>query len=214
MKYTKLGKSDLTVSRICMLKKIFTILFAVMLAVSCLSTAAAEKNAASEQNAGPAGHILVVYFSATGTTRGVAEKLAEGLSADLYEIVPEEPYTDADLNYNDSKSRTSIETDDPGCRPAIAGELPDLTGYDTVLIGYPIWWGDVPRIISNFVENMDLTDKTLAVFFTSGSSGLGNSMKHLEEQSGAGTWLEGKRFTSSTTVEELASWAKDLGIEP
>ena len=214
MKYTKLGKSDLTVSRICMLKKIFTILFAVMLAVSCLSTAAAEKNAASEQNAGPAGHILVVYFSATGTTRGVAEKLAEGLSADLYEIVPEEPYTDADLNYNDSKSRTSIETDDPGCRPAIAGELPDLTGYDTVLIGYPIWWGDVPRIVSNFVENVDLTDKTLAVFFTSGSSGLGNSMKHLEQQSGAGKWLEGKRFTARTTVEALVNWAKGLGIEP
>ena len=214
MKYTKLGKSDLTVSRICMLKKIFTILFAVMLAVSCLSTAAAEKNAASEQNAGPAGHILVVYFSATGTTRGVAEKLAEGLSADLYEVVPEEPYTDADLNYNDSKSRTSIETDDPGCRPAIAGELPDLTGYDTVLIGYPIWWGDVPRIVSNFVENVDLTDKTLAVFFTSGSSGLGSSMKHLEEQAAAGTWLEGKRFTPRSTVEELLAWTASLGIEP
>ena len=127
---------------------------------------------------------------------------------------PEEPYTDADLNYNDSKSRTSIETDDPGCRPAIAGELPDLTGYDTVLIGYPIWWGDVPRIVSNFVENVDLTDKTLAVFFTSGSSGLGSSMKHLEEQAAAGTWLEGKRFTPRSTVEELLAWTASLGIKP
>ena len=197
-----------------MLKRFITILFAMMLTVSCLSMAVAEENAVTEQNAEPTSHILVVYFSATGTTRGVAEKLAEGLSADLYEIVPEEPYTDADLNYNDSKSRTSIETDDPGCRPAIAGELPDLTGYDTVLIGYPIWWGDVPRIVSNFVENADLTDKTLAVFFTSGSSGLGSSMKHLEEQAGAGTWLEGKRFTPRSTVEELAAWAASLGIEP
>ena len=144
----------------------------------------------------------------------MAEKLAEGLSADLYEIVPEEPYTNADLNYNDSGSRTSIETDDPSCRPAIAGELPDLTPWDTVFIGYPIWWGDVPRIVSNFVENVDLTDKTLAVFFTSGSSGLGSSMKHLEEQAAAGTWLEGRRFTTRTTVEELVSWAKGLGIEP
>ena len=144
----------------------------------------------------------------------MAEKLAEGLCADLYEIVPEEPYTDADLNYNDRKSRSSIEMDDSDCRPAIAGELPELTGYDTVFIGYPIWWGDTPRIVSNFVEQVDLTGKTLAVFFTSGSSGLGGSMKHLEQQSGAGKWLEGKRFTERTTVEALVNWAKGLGIEP
>ena len=197
-----------------MLKRFFTILFAMMLTVSCLPMAAAEGNAVSEQNAEPTSRILVVYFSATGTTRGVAEKLADGLNADLYEIVPEEPYTEADLNYNDSKSRTSVETDDSSCRPAIAGELPDLTAYDTVLIGYPIWWGDVPRIVSNFVENVDLSDKTLAVFFTSGGIGLGSSMKHLEEQAGAGTWLEGKRFSSRTTVEELTEWAASMGIEP
>ena len=192
-----------------MMKKLFALLFALTLSAACLSAGYAEEAAAA-----PGSHILVVYFSATGTTRGVAENLAEGLSADLYEIVPEEPYTDADLNYNDSKSRTSIETDDPDCRPAIAGELPDLTGYDTVLIGYPIWWGDVPRIVSNFVEQVDLTDKTMAVFFTSGGSGLGSSMKHLETQSGAGTWLEGKRFSGRTTVEEVTAWAKSLGIEP
>ena len=168
----------------------------------------------TEEAAEPSSHILVVYFSATGTTRGVAEKLAEGLSADLYEIVPVEPYTDADLNWNDRSSRTSVETDDPACRPAIAGELPDLTSWDTVFIGYPIWWGDVPRIVSNFVEQTDLTDKTLAVFFTSGSSGLGSSMKHLERQAGAGKWLAGKRFTSGATVDELVKWAESLGIKP
>ena len=165
-----------------MLKKITAVLSALIMARACLPIAGAEKTTAEEQASKPASHILVVYFSATGTTKGVAEKLAEGLSADLYEIVPEDPYTDADLNYNDRKSRTSIETDDPTCRPAIAGELPDLTGYDTVLIGYPIWWGDVPRIVSNFVEHVDLSDKTMAVFFTSGSSGLGSSMKHLEHR--------------------------------
>lgn len=100
------------------------------------------------------------------------------------------------------------------CRPAIAGELPDLAAYDTVLIGYSIWSGDVPRIVSTFVKSVDLTDKTLAVFFTSGGSGLGNSMKHLEAQAGAGIWLEGRRFTGSTTVEELVNWAKGLGIDP
>ena len=189
------------------MKKLTAFLIALLLMVSCVPFALAEEAAA------PASHILVVYFSVTGTTKSVAEKLAEGLSADLYEIVPQEPYTDADLNYNNSKSRTSIETDDPNCRPAIAGELPDLTAYDTIFIGYPIWWGDTPRIVSNFVEQVDLTGKTLAVFFTSGSSGLGSSMKHLEEQSGAGEWLEGKRFTGRTTVEELAEWTRSLGID-
>ena len=196
------------------MKKILAVIFALTLTISCLSAAFAEEGASAAEAAEPASHILVVYFSATGTTKGVAEKLAEGLSADLYEIVPEEPYTDADLNYNDRSSRTSVETDDPACRPAIAGELPDLTGYDTVLIGYPIWWGDVPRIVSNFVEQVDLADKTVAVFFTSGSSGLGSSMKHLEQQAGAGTWLEGKRFTSQSTVEELLAWTASLGIRP
>ena len=191
------------------MKNVFAALIALMLIVLALPVASA-----AEETAEPASHILVVYFSATGTTRSVAEKLAEGLSADLYEIVPEQPYTAADLNYNNGKSRTSIETDDPSCRPAIAGELPDLAAYDTLLIGYPIWWGDVPRIVSNFVEKVDLTGKTMAVFFTSGSSGLGSSMRHLEQQSGAGTWLEGKRFTNRTTVDELVKWAKSLGIEP
>ena len=190
------------------MKKLTALLTVLMLVLSCVPVVLAEETAK------PTSHILVVYFSATGTTRGVAEKLAEGLSADLYEIVPEEPYTDADLNYNNSRSRTSIEMDDKTCRPAIAGELPDLTAYDTVLIGYPIWWGDAPRILSTFVESVDLTDKTLAVFFTSGSSGLGSSMRHLQEQAGAGTWMEGKRFTGRTTVEELVNWAKGLGIEP
>ena len=195
------------------MKKMLAVLFALILSVSSLSVAVAEEETVP-QPIEPKSHILVVYFSATGTTRGVAEKLAEGLSADLYEIVPAEPYTDADLDWNDSKSRTSIETDDPACRPAIAGELPDLTPWDTVFIGYPIWWGDTPRIVSNFVEHVDLTGKTLAVFFTSGSSGLGSSMRHLQEQAGTGTWLEGKRFTGRTTVEELVNWANGLGIAP
>ncbi len=188
------------------MKRIAALMVACLLLTACVASFAEED--------APQSHILVVYFSATGTTRGVAEKLSEGLSADLYEIVPEEPYTDADLNWNDRKSRTSIETDDPACRPAIAGELPDLTAYDTIFIGYPIWWGDVPRIVSNFAENVDLKDKSLAVFFTSGSSGLGSSMRHLEQQAGGGNWLEGKRFTNRTTVEELVNWAKSLGIKP
>ena len=197
-----------------MLKRAFSLLSAVLLAVSFLPAAFAGEDAAPAQPAEPAGHILVAYFSATGNTRAVAEKLAEGLHADLYEIVPEEPYTDADLNWNDRRSRTSLETDDPSCRPAIAGELPDMAPYDTVFIGYPIWWGDVPRIVSGFVENIDLSGKTVAVFFTSGGSGLCSSMKHLEQQAGAGTWLEGKRFSPAAAADDLAAWARGLGIEP
>ena len=222
------------------MKRVFAILLALLLTLALAGCAATENENNGTQTATQTGtstesgtesptdqqtetqetipnessHILVVYFSATGTTKGVAEKLQEALNADIYEIVPAQPYTSADLNYNDRKSRTSIEMDDPKARPAIAGELPDLSNYDTVFIGYPIWWGDVPRIVSNFVEQVDLNGKTLAVFFTSGGSGLGSSMKHLEQQSGAGTWLEGKRFYARTTVQELSSWAKGLGIEP
>ena len=223
------------------MKKVFAVLLALLLTLALAGCATTEKDNTESQTTAKAetstqsdtesqtdnqtetqaniqnethSHILVVYFSATGTTKGVAEKLQEALNADIYEIVPAQPYTAADLNYNDRKSRTSIEMDDPKARPAIAGELPDLSGYDTVFIGYPIWWGDVPRIVSNFVEQVDLNGKTLAVFFTSGGSGLGSSMKHLEQQSGAGTWLEGKRFSARTTVQELSSWAKGLGIEP
>ena len=197
-----------------MLKRILTALLALVLSVSCLPLAFAEEGAAAQEENEPASSILVVYFSATGTTKGVAEKLAGELNADLYEIVPEELYTDADLNYNNRKSRSSIEMDDPACRPAIAGELPELEGYETIFIGYPIWWGDAPRIVSSFVEGVDLTDKTIAVFFTSASSGLGFSMRHLQEQAGEGTWLEGKRFTARSSAEELSAWAKSLGIEP
>ena len=188
------------------MKKLIALIMVLLLTLAALSPVLAEETVTEE----PHSPILIAYFSATGTTKAVAEKLAEALEADLYEIVPEEIYTDTDLNWNDRKSRTSLETDDPDCRPAIAGELPDLTGYDTVYIGYPIWWGDVPRIVSNFVESVDLTDKTMAVFFTSGGSGLGASMKHLEEQVGAGLWLEGKRFTPSANVEELGAWAESL----
>ncbi|MBR6953481.1 MAG: NAD(P)H-dependent oxidoreductase [Clostridia bacterium] len=134
--------------------------------------------------------------------------------AALYETTSFKEITIKEIGAATSFTRTSIEMNDPACRPAIAGELPDLTAYDTVLIGSPIWWGDTPRILSSFVERVDLTDKSLAVFFTSGSSGLGNSMKHLEQQAGAGTWLEGRRFNPRTTAEELRDWASGLGIEP
>lgn len=194
------------------MKKLIAILMTLMMTLSLLAGAMAEEREVKVPE--PTSHILIIYFSATGTTKAVAENLQAALNADLYEIVPEQPYTDDDLNWHDSNSRTTHEQDDRSVRPAIAGELPDLTAWDTVFIGYPIWWGEEPRIMDTLVESLDLTDKTIAVFFTSGSSGLGNSMRYLEQNAGAGNWLEGKRFTPSTTVQELTDWAKGLGIEP
>ncbi len=193
------------------MKKLFTVLFALMMTFTMMSCAFAETEPATPV-VEPTSHILIIYFSATGTTKAVAENLQTALSADIYEIIPEQPYTDADLNWNDSNSRTTHEQNDKTVRPGIEGELPDLTAYDTIIIGYPIWWGEEPRIMDTLVESLDLTDKTMAVFFTSGSSGLGNSMKHLEQNAGAGTWLEGKRFRPSTTVQELTTWANGLSI--
>ncbi len=158
--------------------------------------------------------VLVVFFSATGNTREVARKLAGGLSADLYEIVPEVRYSRADLNYSNPNSRTALEKENSNSRPNIAGELPDLTGVETVLIGYPIWWEDVPRIVLNFVESVDLSGRKVAVFFTSETSGLGDSMLHLQQQSRGGTWLGGKRFNAIATTAELTDWAASLGILP
>ena len=156
--------------------------------------------------------VLVAYFSATHTTQGIAEKLAQGLNADLYEIVPVELYTSADLDYNDNNSRTTLETNDPSARPAISGSVENMEQYDIVFLGYPIWWGDAPRIMSTFVESYDFSGKTVVPFCTSGGSGIGSSASNLEQLAGSGTWLEGRRFSGSDSQETILNWANGLGI--
>lgn len=158
------------------------------------------------------GKILVAYFSATGNTEGVAQKLADGLGADLYEIVPETPYTSDDLNYSDSSSRSSVEMNDPGARPGIAGSVENMEQYDVVLVGYPIWWGEAPRIMSTFIESYDFSGKTLAAFCTSSSSGFGSSDSALQEAADSAAWLDGIRFSSGASSEEILEWANGLGI--
>ena len=153
---------------------------------------------------------LVVYFSATGTTRGVAEKLAGVTGADLYEIVPAQPYTDEDLNYNDRSTRATWEQDHPEQRPEIGGEDVDLTGYTTVYIGYPIWWGEEPRIMCTFVEAHDFTGMTVIPFCTSGGSGIGRSGKDLAQLAGTGTWLDGARHSGGISESELQAWVNGL----
>ena len=150
--------------------------------------------------------VLVTYFSATGTTEQVAQQAAEILSADIYEIVPEEPYTEADLAYY-TGGRADQEQDDPSARPAITGGVEDMSQYDTVLLGYPIWHGQAPRIISTFLESYDFTGKTIIPFCTSHSSGVGSSADNLHDLCpDTVTWAEGMRFSSGTSKEEIESW--------
>lgn len=156
--------------------------------------------------------VLVAYFSATNTTEGVAEHIANGLSADIYEIVPEDPYTDADLNYNDNNSRTTIEMNDPNARPAISGSVENMEQYDIVFIGYPIWWGDAPRIVSTFMESYDFSGKTIVPFCTSGGSGIGSSASNLEQLTSGATWLDGRRLNGSDSQDTVMEWVNSLGL--
>lgn len=155
---------------------------------------------------------LVAYFSASGVTAGVAERLARAIGADLYEIRPEVPYTEADLNWMDKKSRSSVEMNDKSFRPAIAGKAEGMEQYDTIFVGFPIWWYVAPTIINTFLEQYDLKGKTVVPFATSGSSGMGNTNRELAPSCPGAVLLEGKRFRASAGEEELKAWAEGLGI--
>ena len=153
---------------------------------------------------------LVVYFSATGTTKGVAEKIAASTDGDLYEIKAAQEYTDADLNWNDSGSRSTKEQNDPSVRPEIGSEAVSFDGYTTIYIGYPIWWGEEPRIMDTFVESYSFDGITVIPFCTSSSSGIGKSGKNLADNAGSGNWLEGQRFGAGASEAEISSWIDSL----
>lgn len=153
---------------------------------------------------------LVAYFSATGTTKGVAEHIANGLNADIYEIVPEEPYTDADLDYNDNNSRTTIEMNDPDARPAISGSVENMEQYDIVFIGFPIWWYVAPTIINTFLESYDFSGKTIVPFATSGGSGMGSTNEKLAPSCPGAILMKGKMLNGLLSQEELKAWVKSL----
>lgn len=156
--------------------------------------------------------ILIAYFSATNNTEGIADHLDSILDADLYEIVPETPYTSDDLNYNDSSSRSSQEMNDPNARPAISGSVDNMEQYDVIFLGYPIWWGEAPRIINTFLESYDLSGKTIAPFCTSASSPLGSSAAYLQELTDGTTWLDGQRFSGGASRSAVESWVNGLEL--
>ena len=153
---------------------------------------------------------LVAYFSASGQTAKLAKTLAGVTGGDLFEIVPETAYTAADLDWMDKKSRSTIEMKDPKSRPAIAGKVADMAQYDTVFVGFPIWWYQAPRIIETFLESYDFSGKTVIPFATSGGSGMGGTNKALAPSCKGARLLEGKVFRSSTNADTLREWVKTL----
>ena len=174
------------------------------------TTAEKQNEAPETDNSGSGDATLVVYFSATGNTRSVAEKIASITGADTYEIKAAQEYTDADLDWNDSDSRTTHEQNDASARPEIGSDPVSLERYKTVYIGYPIWWGEEPRIMDTFVESYDFSGITMIPFCTSSSSGIGRSGKNLADNAKSGNWLEGARFSGSASEDELKSWIKGL----
>ncbi len=158
------------------------------------------------------GGVLVSYFSATGNTQGIAQVIADHLSADTYEIVPETPYTDADLDYN-TDCRANREQDDADARPAISGSVEGMENYDVVFLGYPIWWGEAPRIISTFLESYDFEGKTIVPFCTSASSGMDASAKNLQSLTAGADWLDGQRFRGGAGEGDVTTWVDGLGLD-
>ena len=149
---------------------------------------------------------LVAYFSASGVTAKAAEKIAAAAGADLYEIQPEEPYTPADLNWMDKKSRSTVEMNDPKCRPAIAEVVEDMEQYDTVWVGFPVWWYVEPRIVDTFLESYDFAGKKMIPFATSGGSGIQKAEKSLREHCPAADWKPGKLLNGGN----IEAWVKEM----
>ena len=173
-----------------------------------------ESTAPAADTQPPAGKALVVYFSASGNTQRVARDIAEAAGTDLFELVPVEAYTGDDLDWTDSGSRVNREHDDEALRdiPLTATEVPDWDSYDTVFIGYPIWWGIAAWPVNGFVKANDFTGKTVIPFATSSSSGMGQSGTLLSEMAGSGDWQEGQRFSSGASSSDVQSWVSGLGL--
>lgn len=182
----------------------FAILMLALCSVSCGQQRASKETKEMKKET---TKTLVAYFSATGTTKQVAEKIAKATGGDLYAIEPTETYTDADLNWRDKKSRSTIEMNDPASRPAMKNTPVDMAQYDTVYVGFPIWWYVAPRIINTFVEKFDLSGKVLIPFATSGSSDIENSVVELRKQYPNLNWQDGKLLNGASQAT-IDTWVK------
>lgn len=189
-----------------------------MFSAFTLTTGACSPEQASSEPAGqtpqPAeSRVLVVCFSCTGTTRGIADRIAQAVGAAVWRIVPEVPYSAADLDYNNDSSRANREQNDPSARPAIQGTCNALAGCDVVFLGYPIWWGMAPKAVYTFLESHDLAGKTVVPFCTSGSSGLGSSASDLRRLAPGAVWKQGRRFGGGESAAAVRNWVESLGLD-
>ena len=153
---------------------------------------------------------LVAFFSASGTTKRAAENLADAIGADLYEIRPAIPYTAADLNWQDRRSRSSVEMNDPASRPALAGPEADVSSYDRIFLGFPIWWYTAPHIVRTFLESYDFAGKTIVLFATSGGSGLGKTARELASSCPGANIAEGGLLNGNLSEASTKQWAESL----
>lgn len=178
------------------------------------SVTTGTSDAEDQDPEGAGGKTLVVYYSATGNTETAANYIAEAAAADLFELEPVEPYSDADLNWTDDDSRVSREHENEDERdvPLVSATVENWSDYDTVFIGYPIWWGIAAWPVNEFIETNDFTGKTVIPFATSASSGMGESGQLLEEMAGTGDWQEGQRFRESVSQEDVNAWVEGLGL--
>lgn len=178
---------------------------------SASSLAKEPTEASATASSTAAQHILVTCFSATGNTRQIAKAAAHALGADYFETTPAEPYSDDDLNYNDSSTRATEEQNNPDTRPALASK-PDFDAYDVILVGHPIWWGKAPRLICTLLESSDLSGKSVAEFCTSGSSGIDEASAELMALVPNANWIGSRRFAAGASDEEVADWVTSLEI--
>ena len=192
-------------------------LLIIALITLCALTVCAQNNKKDTENQTQGEkmkNILVAYFSCTGNTRSLAEQIANMTKADLFEIKPQITYSSDDLNWRNNSSRVSLEKNDPASRPAIIGTVENIKKYDVIFLGYPIWWGQAPKIICTFLESYDFSGKTIVPFCTSGSSPIGSSATNLHKFcSNKTTWLSGSRFAVNASRSTVETWVNGLGLK-
>ena len=187
------------------MKRLFTALLTTLVLSSCSNNAQSSDKTSAQPIKPGDNNVLVAYFSVTNHTEKLANYAHEYLESDIFEIVPSQEYTAEDINYN-TDCRANREQNNPTARPEIKNTISDISQYETIVLGYPIWWGQAPKILYTFVESYDLSNKTIIPFCTSGSSSIGSSATNLAKSAPKANWLEGKRFAASASKEEMSNW--------